>query len=184
MTEKKHGANSHNRCQNTPRLAAGKSGLFLLYLLRFGASYVFYTGIAAIPRPLSAVRGCAPQFYKEENMEMDQVWEKIKKGLKDGAALSMEKIEEYTKIGKLKIEEMAAKRKIERNFVDMGERAFELIVDGKGTEIENDLTVTKAIENIKELRQELVVIDEKIKVASEEAKARRPKEEDGEATGV
>jgi carbon monoxide dehydrogenase subunit G len=117
-------------------------------------------------------------------MEMDQVWEKIKKGLKDGAALSMEKIEEYTKIGKLKIEEMAAKRKIERNFVDIGERAFELIVDGKGGEIEGDLTVKKAIENIKGLRQELVALDERIKAASEEAKAQRPQEEENDIAGV
>ena len=122
-------------------------------------------------------------------MEMDQVWERIKKGLKDGAALSMDKIEEYTKVGKLKIEEMAAKRKIERNFVDIGERAFELIVDGKGAEVGKDLTVKKAIDNIKGLRQELVAIDERIKAASEEAKARRPraddeKADDDEITGV
>jgi len=117
-------------------------------------------------------------------MDMDQVWDKIKKGLKDGAAMSMEKIEEYTKIGKLKIEEMAAKRKIERNFVDMGERAFEMIVDGKGSDIPNDLTVQKAIDNVKELREELIVIDEKIKAASEEAKASQPQQEDEEITGV
>ena len=50
-------------------------------------------------------------------MDIDNMWEKIKKGLKDGAALSMEKIEEYTKLGKLKIEEFSAKRKIERNLI-------------------------------------------------------------------
>ncbi|MBD3391787.1 MAG: hypothetical protein GF418_06985 [Chitinivibrionales bacterium] len=119
-------------------------------------------------------------------MEMDQVWERIKRSLKDGAALSMEKIEEYTKVGKLKIEEMAAKRKIERNFVDMGERAFELIVDGKGGEIENDLTVKRALENIKGLREELVAIDERIRAASEEAKANKAEAATGdeEVTGV
>ena len=42
-------------------------------------------------------------------MDKDNVWEKIKKNFKDGAALSIEKIEEYSKIGKLKIEEFAAK---------------------------------------------------------------------------
>ena len=126
-------------------------------------------------------------FNEEVPMEMDQVWEKIKKGLKDGAALSMEKIEEYTKIGKLKIEEMAAKRKIERNFVDIGERAFELITDGKGSDVENDLTVRKALDNIKGLREELIAIDEKIQAASEEARANRPNpdtEQDDEITGV
>jgi len=57
---------------------------------------------------------------------------KGQKGLKDGATLSMEKIEEYTKIGKLKIEEMAAKRKIARNFIDIGERPSILSTAIKG----------------------------------------------------
>jgi hypothetical protein len=46
---------------------------------------------------------------------MDTMWERIKKGLKEGATYSMEKIEEYSKIGKLKVEEIAAKRRITRD---------------------------------------------------------------------
>lgn len=94
---------------------------------------------------------------------MDTMWEKVKKGLKDGAALSMEKIEEYTKIGKLKIEELAAKRKITRNFIDIGERTFDLVDTGKGAAVEDDLAIKTSIENIKALRQEIIEIDKKIK---------------------
>ena len=111
------------------------------------------------------------------------MWERIKKGLKEGAALSMEKIEEYTKIGKLKIEEFSAKRKIERNFVDIGERAFELISDKKGNDIEKDILVCNAIENIKGLREELIDIDKKIQEASEESK-KKEEGEGEEATGI
>lgn len=114
---------------------------------------------------------------------MDNVWEKIKKGLKDGAALSMEKIEEYTKIGKLKIEEFSAKRKIERNFVDIGERVFEFITDKKASEIEKDILINNAIENITNLKTELVEIDKRIQEVSEESKK---KDEGGEeeVTGI
>ena len=111
------------------------------------------------------------------------MWERIKKGLKDGAALSMEKIEEYTKLGKLKIEEFSAKRKIERNFVDIGERAFELISDKKGNDIEKDILVCNAIDNIKGLREELVDIEKKIQEVSEESKKKEEGEEE-EATGI
>ena len=116
-------------------------------------------------------------------MDIDNMWERIKKGLKEGAALSMEKIEEYTKIGKLKIEEFSAKRKIERNFVDIGERAFELISDKKGNDIEKDILVCNAIENIKGLREELIDIDKKIQEASEESKKKEEGEEE-ETTGI
>lgn len=116
-------------------------------------------------------------------MDIDNMWERIKKGLKEGAALSMEKIEEYTKIGKLKIEEFSAKRKIERNFVDIGERAFELISDKKGNDIEKDILVCNAIENIKGLREELVDIDKRIQEVSEESKKNEEGEEE-ETTGI
>ena len=116
---------------------------------------------------------------------MDVMWEKIKKGLKEGAALSMDKIEEYTKIGKLKIEELAAKRKIEKNFMDMGERIFTLIEDGKRNGIEDDLSIKKAIENVKSLKAEVVTITEKIKAIQEEARhAKGESADDEDSSGI
>lgn len=103
---------------------------------------------------------------------MDTMWDKIKKGIKDGAALSMEKIEELSKIGKLKVEEIAAKRKITRNFIDIGERTFDLIEEKKNSQIDTDLAVKTSIENIKALRQELVEIERKIKEVQSQAAAK------------
>ncbi len=114
---------------------------------------------------------------------MDNMWEKIKKGLKDGAALSMEKIEEYTKLGKLKVEEMAAKRKIERNFMDLGERAFDLIEEGKGSDVAQDLTVRKSVENVSALRDELKEIELKMQEITEASKQDKT-EEDSDLSGV
>jgi hypothetical protein len=99
---------------------------------------------------------------------MDNMWDKVKKGLRDGAAISMEKIEEYTKIGKLKIEELSAKRKIERTFMDLGERTFDLVESGSdGSVIVSDLIVQKAQETIKSLRNELIEIQNKIREITE-----------------
>jgi|SRR5690554_361854 len=116
---------------------------------------------------------------------MDNVWEKMKKSFREGAILSMEKIEEFTKIGKLKVEEMAAKRKIERNFIDMGERTFDLIEEGKKDAIGDDLTIKKAVENINVLRDELVNIEKKIKDIQEENKKNKEEqtESESETTG-
>jgi hypothetical protein len=118
-------------------------------------------------------------------MDRDNVWEKIKKNFKEGAALSIEKIEEYSKIGKLKIEEFAAKKKIEKNCVDIGERVFDLVETGKAAEAMNDLLVKKAIENIRALNEELASIDRKIKAVAEEARKSKggPAYTDG-STGI
>ncbi|MBN1308595.1 MAG: hypothetical protein JXA18_11795 [Chitinispirillaceae bacterium] len=116
---------------------------------------------------------------------MDNMWEKIKKSLKEGASLSMEKIEEYTKLGKLKVEEMAAKRKIERNFVDIGERVFDLIEEGKGSAVADDLSIKKAFENITALREEIAELDRKMKEVSENAKKdRKFQDDEDEVSGI
>jgi hypothetical protein len=106
-------------------------------------------------------------------MDMDNMWGKIKRNFKEGAAVSIEKIEEYSKIGKLKIEEFAAKKKIEKNCVDIGERVFDLMESGKGADVAHDPAVKKAIDNIRALNQELVSIDGKMKAVAEEARKTR-----------
>jgi len=115
---------------------------------------------------------------------MDLRWEKIKKSLRQGAAMSIEKIEEYAKLGKLKIEEMAARRKIDRRFIDMGERLFDLLESRKGSEIAEDLAIQKAIEDIKSLKEELMTIAEKVQAVAEEGKRVQPSRNDEELTGV
>jgi gas vesicle protein len=118
-------------------------------------------------------------------MDRDNVWEKIKKNFKEGAAVSIDKIEEYSKIGKLKIEEFAAKKKIERNCIDIGERVFDLVDSGKESEVPADLAVKKSIENIRGLNKELADIDLKMKAVSEETrKARQRPSESSDSVGV
>jgi len=122
-------------------------------------------------------------------MDMDVVWEKIKKSLKDGAVMSVEKIEEYTKIGKLKVDEMSAKRKIERNFLDIGERYYDLSQDGREGDASGDLAIKKALATIAALYAEIAEITEKIKEVHRAAKKAsgdvegdvEPGSEDGDA---
>jgi hypothetical protein len=119
-------------------------------------------------------------------MDFDNAWEKIKKSVREGAALSIEKIEEYSKVGKLKVEEFATKKKIERNFIDIGERVFELVEIQKDSDsIIKDAAVKKAITNIGSLKEELVSIENKIHMIFEEAKKSKRKSENvDDITGI
>ena len=119
-------------------------------------------------------------FTKEDGMDMDNAWEKIKKSVREGAALSIEKIEEYSKIGKLKVEEFATKKKIERNYVDIGERVFELVESDKKADVTVDVAIKKSISNIRTLKEELVSIDKKIKGIIEEAKKNKQKNDESD----
>jgi cytochrome c len=118
-------------------------------------------------------------------MDIDTTWEKIKKGVREGAAISIEKIEEYSKIGKLKVEEFATKKKIDRNFIDIGERLFELVEDGKHPEGASDMAIKKAVSDIRSHKEELISIEKKIKAILEESKKSKNKTEDvDDASGV
>jgi hypothetical protein len=111
-------------------------------------------------------------------MDIDNAWEKIKKGVREGAAISIDKIEEYSKIGKLKVEEFATKKKIEKNFVDIGQRLFELVEDGKHPDGANDMAIKKAVSDIRSHKEELISIEKKIKAILEEAKKQKSKTDD------
>ncbi|MDR3011836.1 MAG: hypothetical protein LBU70_01325 [Chitinispirillales bacterium] len=106
-------------------------------------------------------------------METDTMWGKIKKGFKDGAVMSVEKIEEYAKIGKLKVDEITAKRKIERHYLDIGERYYDLVQDAGETGASDDLVIKKAVECIRSLFAEIAETNEKIKDIQRTAAAKR-----------
>lgn len=118
-------------------------------------------------------------------MDFDATWTKIKKSVRDGAALSMEKIEEYSKIGKLKVEEFATKKKIERNYCDIGQTVYMLIENADTAGVLENATVKKAVAAIQVLKEELQTIEKTIKIIIEEGKRSKTHSEDiDEVTGI
>jgi hypothetical protein len=118
-------------------------------------------------------------------MDLDNAWTKIKKGVREGAALSIEKIEEYSKIGKLKVEEFATKKKIERNYCDIGQSMYSLVEAGETSDIFGDAIIKKAVANIRILKEELNSIEHQIKTIVDESKKSKHSAEDvDEVTGV
>ena len=118
-------------------------------------------------------------------MDFDATWTKIKKSVKEGAALSMEKIEEYSKIGKLKVEEFATKKKIERNYCDIGQTVYMLIEKSDAADLLENATIKKAIASIRILKEELQTIEKSIKTIVEEGKKSKTHSEDvDEVAGI
>ena len=103
-------------------------------------------------------------------MDFDTTWVKIKKTVQDGAILSMEKIEEYSKIGKLKVEEFTAKKKIERNYHDIGQTLYMLIKNDDAANVLENPTIKKAVATIRGLNEDLQKIKKTIKTIVENSK--------------
>jgi uncharacterized membrane protein len=58
---------------------------------------------------------------------MQNLWDKIRKSVVEGVTIAAEKTEEYTKLGKAKIEILNTKRKISAKFTELGSILYDAI---------------------------------------------------------
>ena len=99
---------------------------------------------------------------------MASLWDDIAKTIREGVDTVVGKTEEYTKIGKIKIDIINIKRNVEKNFSELGGRVYHLMVEQKKTQIAGDKEVTKIIDSVKLLEKELQ--DKKTELESLEQK--------------
>ncbi|MFQ6112762.1 MAG: hypothetical protein ACE5NG_01595 [bacterium] len=86
---------------------------------------------------------------------MANLWDDITKTIKQGVDTVVEKTEELTKIGRIKVDILNIKRRIEKNFTELGGRVYHLIAEQNKTQIADDKAVNHVIEQIKNLEKEL-----------------------------
>ena len=101
---------------------------------------------------------------------MSLFWDNVKEKVKTGFAFSSEKIEEYSYIGKLKLDIIGAKRSIDSSYRELGKRVFQMLEEEKTDEISGDEKVNSASAKIKEGKKTLSGLEEKYADASRKNK--------------
>ncbi|MFQ5823945.1 MAG: hypothetical protein ACE5JB_07815 [bacterium] len=86
---------------------------------------------------------------------MANLWDDITKTIKEGVDAVVEKTEELTKIGRIKVDILNIKRKIEKNFTELGGKVYHLIAEKNNTQIADEKAVMDIIEQIKNFEKEL-----------------------------
>ena len=86
---------------------------------------------------------------------MANLWDDIAKTLRESVDTVVEKTEELTKIGKIKIDILNIKRNVQKNFAELGGRVYNLITTEKETAISADKEANEIIACIKILEKEL-----------------------------
>lgn len=79
----------------------------------------------------------------------------LAKTFKKGITVVARKTDEYTKIGKIKVEIIGIKRDIEKKFSELGGKTFQLIAEEKNTKVAANEDVKSIIEAIKQLNEKL-----------------------------
>lgn len=103
---------------------------------------------------------------------LDEILEKIK----EGVAVIADRTDEYSKIGKLKVEMVSLKRNVEATFTALGGRVYRMLEGGAEADVAADAEVKEYVEKIKRLEKELAEKKEKVeevrRTKSEERKQR------------
>ena len=105
-----------------------------------------------------------------------KLWEDIKKTVMDGVSVAAEKTEEYTKIGKVKVEILNINRNIDKVFTDLGREVFHLISKGKKAEISKSNRVNELVNKIKDLKASLKEKESEIEAVKREAASNKEEE--------
>ena len=107
---------------------------------------------------------------------MSPLWENIKQKLKEGVTVAAEKTEEYTKIGKIKVEILNINRNIDKTFTNLGKEVYTLIDKKKTSGISNNKKVTELIAKINELKSSLAAKEAEIEAIKQEASSKTKEE--------
>lgn len=103
---------------------------------------------------------------------MTSLWDDIAKTIREGVDTVVEKTEEYTRIGRIKVDILNIKRNIEKNFTELGGKVYHLTVEEKKTQIASDKEIKEIIECVKLLEKELEEKNKELeKVKTKEGKA-------------
>ncbi len=93
---------------------------------------------------------------------MGTFWEDVKKTVKQGLSVAAEKTEEYTRIGKIKVDIMGIKKDIDKTYREIGKCVYELIKNKKAASIAKDETILDLKKKVDTLKKNLVEKEEEI----------------------
>ncbi|MFQ5606164.1 MAG: hypothetical protein ACE5HS_23075, partial [bacterium] len=69
---------------------------------------------------------------------MANLWDDIAKTIREGVDTVVEKTEELTKIGMIKMDIINIKRNVDKNFSELGGKVYHLLVEENKAQIAND----------------------------------------------
>ena len=106
-------------------------------------------------------------------------WDDLSNVFKRGVSVVAKKTDEYTKIGKIKVDIIGIKRDIDKQFNLLGAKVYQLIVEENNTRVASNEEVKEIIDRVKNFNEKLTLKKEElIRVREEYAKEQGIETED------
>jgi hypothetical protein len=93
---------------------------------------------------------------------MHRIWRSVKQNLQRGFKSATDLTKEYTKIGRIRMEIMAVKKEIEEKLIELGGRIYDEVIRTETEEITLDTRMLHAIQKLKDLEDELIILNKKL----------------------
>ena len=98
---------------------------------------------------------------KKENL-----WDNLRQGFKDGLQYTVQKTEELTRIGRLKLDIVSEKRKMEKSFAELGRLVFEQHHDSNENTLWIDVAMQDEMQNLRSQERKLHRLEDLLEVAT------------------
>jgi len=95
-------------------------------------------------------------------------WDDLVNMFKKGVSTVAKKTDEYTRIGKIKVDIIGIKRDIDKKFNELGGKTYQLIVEQNDTKVATNEAVKLIIDDVKNLNQKLEEKKEELERVREE----------------
>lgn len=114
---------------------------------------------------------------------MANLWDDIAKTIKESVDTIVEKTEQLSKIGKIKVDIINIKRNVEKNFTELGGKVYHIIVEEKKTQVATDKKVKEILKSVKQLENDLQEKNRQLeKVKAGQEKSAKPSKTDAKKT--
>ena len=104
--------------------------------------------------------------------------------LRDGFEMVVDKTEEYSKIGKLKVDIMNLKRNTEKKLAELGEKTFVLLDENASAKVADNEDIKALLEDVQNMKKELEAKEaeiERVRQEKEQEREERRKSRETEA---
>lgn len=137
-------------------------GSDLFHVVGIGVYLTLLASMVLILTSLGVIRIPQNPNTSMKQGNMSNLWADITKSIKVGIDTVVEKTEELTKIGKIKVDILNINRKIEKEFSELGGKVYKLILEENNTNISKDTAVQNMVKKINSLEKELRAKNEEL----------------------
>jgi hypothetical protein len=101
------------------------------------------------------------------------MWDDIKKTIKNGVSVAAQKTEEYTKVGKIKVDIFNIKRTIDKAYSDIGEEVFALLSANPKAVVAQNPKVLELVKAIVKNKQDIEAKEKEIEALKKDEEPKK-----------